>query len=40
MAIVARAVFGIVNWAARKGLAEETGSGAVGAGVRDAAIAS
>jgi putative endonuclease len=28
MAIVARAVFGIVNWAARKGLAEEAGAGA------------
>jgi putative endonuclease len=35
MAIVARAVFGIVNWAARKGLAEEVGAGAAGAGARD-----
>ena len=30
MAIVARAVFGIVNWAARKGLAEDAGAGARG----------
>ncbi len=30
MPIVARAVFGIVNWAARKGLAEEAGAGARG----------
>ncbi|HUK31710.1 MAG TPA: YraN family protein [Candidatus Acidoferrum sp.] len=39
MPIVARAVFGIVNWAARKGLAEESGAGAGGAGGREAAIA-
>jgi putative endonuclease len=36
MAIVARAVFGIVNWAARKGLAEEAGSYA-NSGAGDAA---
>lgn len=39
MPIVARAVFGIVNWAARKGLAEEAGTyanaGAAGAAARE-----
>ncbi len=34
MRIVARAVFGIVNWAARKGLAEEGGASAAGAAAR------
>jgi putative endonuclease len=36
MPIVARAVFGIVNWAARKGLAEEASSTGSGTAARDA----
>jgi putative endonuclease len=36
MPIMARAVFGIVSWAARKGLAEDAGAGVRGEGARDA----